>query len=546
MSLTSLPAGTEGPRSVGSQTILVNGAPLSNAIGIARIIVNKTFNKLASAKIVLLDGSAADRDFPLSNDDQFKPGNELAVQLGYHGEVETVFSGIIVKHGIQVRRGAAAVLLIEAKDKAVKLTGARKSAYFINKTDSDVIGDLAGEFSPDVESTAVAHKQLVQFDCTDWDFICTRAEANGMLVLADDGRLVVQKPATGGESVLTATYGQNVHEFEAEMDARRQIQQVTSHSWDYTQQQLEQSETGSTSFQESGNLSADDLASVLAAQVSLSHPGHLTQNQLQDWANAHALRNKLSKAVGRVRVDGDAKVKPGTLITLDGVGDRFNGNVFVTGVLHTFDGNWLMDVQFGWKDEWFYKKDDVMQRPAQGLLPGVNGLQIGTVVDTDDTEDGGQYRVKVHIPTITSGNQGIWARVATLDAGPGRGVYFRPQPNDEVVLGFLGDDPREAVILGYLHSKSTNESPLPEQQGQQQYGVVTKEGIKLVFDDSNKRMSLVVPAASGEKSLVINDSAGALELKDENQNTIKMDAQGITIQAGTGTVTIKGTLVQIN
>jgi uncharacterized protein involved in type VI secretion and phage assembly len=284
----------------------------------------------------------------------------------------------------------------------------------------------------------------------------------------------------------------------------------------------------------------------MGAQVSLSHPGHLTQDQLQDWSNAYALRNQLSKAVGRVRIEGSALVKPGVMITLDGVGDRFNGDVFVTGVLHTFDGNWLTDIQFGWKDDWFYNKDKVMDKPASGLLPGINGLQIGTVLDTDDTEDGGQYRVKVHVPTITSGNEGFWARVATLDAGPNRGVYFRPQRDDEVVLGFLGDDPREPIILGYLHSKSSNESPLPEQDGQQQYGFVTKEGLKFVFDDTNKTMSLIVPATAGEKSIIINDSSGAMELKDENQNSIKMDSTGITIQSSSGIVTIKGTLVKIN
>jgi|CXWL01.1.fsa_nt_gi Rhs element Vgr protein len=546
MSLTSLPPGSNDATDVVSLTILADGAPLNNEIGISHVVVNKTFNKVASAKLVFLDGSASDRDFPLSNEDTLKPGNEITVQLGYHGEVETVFSGIIVKHAIKVRQQGASVLVIEAKDKAIKLTGARKSAYFIDKTDSDAIEELAGDLETDVETTSVTHKQLMQFDATDWDFICTRAEANGMLVLTDDGKLIVKKPSTDGEVVLTATYGANIFEFEAEMDARRQVQQITSQSWDYTQQQLEQSDTGSASFAENGNLSSGDLASVMSAQISLSHPGHLTQEQLQEWSDAHALRNQLSKAVGRVRIEGNAEVKPGTLITLDGVGDRFNGDVFVSGVLHTYDGNWLTDIQFGWREDWFYKKEDVMDKPASGLLPGINGLQIGTVLDTDDTEEGGQYRVKVHIPTITSGNEGLWARVAALDAGPDRGVYFRPQPEDEVVLGFLGDDPREPIILGYLHSKSTNQSPLPEQEGAEQYGFVTKEGLKLIFDDTNKTMSFVAPAGSGEKSIVINDSAGTMELKDENQNSIKMDAKGITIQSSSGIVTIKGTQVMIN
>ncbi|MEI6756338.1 MAG: type VI secretion system tip protein VgrG [Chlorobium sp.] len=546
MSLSSLPPGSDDATDVVSHSVLVNGSPLSGEIGISHIVVNKSFNKVAFAKLVFLDGSVSDRDFPLSNEDTLKPGNDITIQLGYHGQVETVFSGIIVKHAIKARQQGPSLLLVEAKDKAVTLTGARKSAYFINKTDSEAISELAANLQMDIESTTLSHKQLVQFDATDWDFICTRAELNSMLVLTDDGKLVVKKPSTGGSPVFSATYGANIIEFEAEMDARRQAEQITSHSWDYTRQQLEESDSGTASFTETGNLSSGDLGGVMGKQVSLSHPGHLTQDQLQEWSNACALRNQLSKAVGRVRVEGNAAIKPGAMVTLAGVGERFNGNVFVTGVLHTFDGNWLTDIQFGWKEEWFSSKESVMDKPASGLLPGINGLQIGTVLDTNDSEDGGQYRVKVHVPTITSGNEGFWARVATLDAGPDRGVYFRPQPNDEVVLGFLGDDPREPIILGYLHSKSSKESPLPEDPGAEQYGFVTKEGLKLIFDDSGQKMSLIVSAGTGEKSIVINDSSGAMELKDENQNSIKMNAQGITIQSNSGTVTIRGTQVMIN
>lgn len=543
MSLTSLPPGTDEPKDVVSQTILIDGTLLSNEIGLAQITVNKTYNKIASAKVVILDGSASDRDFPLSDSALFKPGNTITIQLGYHGQVETVFEGIIVKHAIKVRQKGSSVLVIEAKDKAIKLTAARKSAYHIGKTDKSVIETLASDLKPVVDATSPSHKQLLQFDATDWDFICTRAEANGMLVLTDDGTLVVKKPSNSGSAVLTVTYGDNIFEFEAEMDARRQAGPVDSASWDYTKQELEKSDAGSATLTETGNFSSDELSKVLAAKTTLEHPGHLTQQQLQAWSDAVALRNRLSKAVGRVRIEGNAAVKPGSTITLDGVGDRFNGDVPVTGVLHTYDGNWLTDIQFGWSDDWFAIKDHVMQRPASGLLPGVNGLQIGVVLETEDSE--GQYRVKVHVPLITSGNEGVWARVATLDAGAKRGVYFRPQRNDEVVLGFLGDDPREPVILGCLHSKSSHESPLPEDAGTQQFGFVTKAGLKLVFDDSNKRMTLVVPAAKGSKTITVNDTSGALEIKDENANTIKMNASGITIQSSK-VVTIKGTQVKIN
>jgi len=541
----SIPPGSEPATDVVTRKVFINGTPLSNEILLSQITVNKSFNKIASAKMIFMDGSASDRNFSLSNDDKFKPGNTIKIQLGYHGEADTVFEGIIIKHGIKVRQQASSLLMIEAKDKAIKLTMARKSIYHINKTDSDVITDLAADLDNDIDITIFSHKQLVQFDTTDWDFIVTRAEANGMFVLTDDGKLIAKRPSVDGAPALTATYGDNIWDFEAEMDARKQVKEITSHSWDFTKQKVEESDPGSVTFSENGNISSDDLGAVLNAEIKLNHSGNLTESQLQDWSDAYAMRNHLLKIAGRVRIQGKASVKPGNIIKLAGVGDRFNGNVFVTGVLHHYEGFWQTDIQFGWRDDWFYKKEDVMNKPAAGLLPGINGLQIGVVLDVDDTEDGGQYRIKVHVPIITSGNEGIWARVSTLDAGDSRGVYFRPQVGDEVVLGFLNDDPREAIVLGYLHSKDSKKSPLPEDEGQEQYGFVTKEKMKLIFDDSNKRITIVATTPSGEKSIVMNDDSSAFELKDENGNTIKMDASGITIQSSKNVI-IKGTQVMIN
>lgn len=547
MSLDSLPPGATGAGSIVTRKVFLNGTELSASVSLQQITVSKAFNKIAWARLLFIDGSVSDRDFALSNEDQFKPGTEIKVEMGYDGDVETIFEGIIICHAIKVRSSGPSQLTIEAKDKAIKLTGARESNYFIDKKDSEVIEELAGDLQPDVEATTVTHKQLVQFEATKWDFILTRAEANSMLVLTDDNKLLVKKPATMGAPVLTATYGDNMYEFDAEMDARRQVQSIATQGWDYTQQTAEQVSSGNALFTEAGNIASDELGAVLGTALQMNHSGYLTQPQLQSWADAHALRNKLGKIAGRVRIIGTATVKPGDLITLDGVGDRFNGNVLVTGVLHLYDGFWQTDIQFGWKEEWFYKKEGVMEKPAAGLLPGINGLQIGTVLSSEDTEQGGQFRVKVHMPGIST-SDGIWARMVMPDAGPERGFYFRPQENDEVVLGFLSDDPREPVILGCLHSKDANQTPFPSvTSSQQEFGIVTKEKIKISLDDTNKKLTISVPVSEGqEKTIVLNDG-GAMELKDENSNSIKMDASGITIQAGTGkNVTIKGTQVLIN
>jgi len=55
----------------------------------------------------------------------------------------------------------------------------------------------------------------------------------------------------------------------------------------------------------------------------------------------------------------------------------------------------------------------------------------------------------------------------------------------------------------------------------------------------------VPSGAAGKKTITVNNDSGALEFKDENQNTIKMDKSGITIQSSK-IVTIKGAQVKIN
>ena len=70
-------------------------------------------------------------------------------------------------------------------------------------------------------------------------------------------------------------------------------------------------------------------------------------------------------------------------------------------------------------------------------------------------EHPGQYRFK----TISRYFSYHGTTLATLDAGKERGTFFRPEIGDEVVVGFLNDDPRHPVILGMCHSSA---KPAPE------------------------------------------------------------------------------------
>src|SRR4029077_14172290 len=199
------------------------------------------------------------------------------------------------------------------------------------------------------QTTKLKHEQLVQHHISDWDFLLLRAEANGMLVNVDDGTINISIPDTSTTPVLQVSYGSSALEFEGEMDARNQWKTVQAHSWDYTNQKLFSADTSSINFAEPGNIAGKDLAKVTSPDTfELHHSGNLLQQELQDWVNGSMLRSRIAKIRGRAKCKGFAAVKPGNMVTLTGVGKRFNGNVYVTAVRQDIgDGQWDTHIQFG-------------------------------------------------------------------------------------------------------------------------------------------------------------------------------------------------------
>ncbi len=514
--------------SVLSFTIKIGGTAIPQSFNVVSAVVNKEANKIPGCHISILDGNAAGGNFPASNDALFVPGKELELWAGYSGTEEILFKGIIIKHSIKIREHSNPVLNIEVKDKCVKLTEGLHSKYFTEKKDNEIIEEILGTYGidKDVETTTAAIKELVQYYSSDWDFIVTRAEVNGKLCFADNGKLVVKKPVTSA-SALDVVFGATILEFDAEIDARNQYKAVKSTAWDFANQSLLNVSGAEPSLPSVSNLSNSDLSSaIFNDDYLLQHGGIVAEDSLQSWADAALIKSRLAKVCGRVKFRGYSKVKPGDVIKLSGVGDRFNGDVYATGVRHElYKGAWSTDVQFGLSTKWFAKENDVTHLSAGGMLPGVKGLQIGIVTDLEDPNS--EFRVKVKIPAISNTEEGIWARMITPDAGKNRGIFFRPEIDDEVIIGFLHEDPNNPVILGGVFS-SAKTSPLAQTKDNDEKGLVTRSEMKWIWNDKKKALNIESPAG---KKIVIDEDAGEINIADENGNKFIMNKDGISIES---------------
>ena len=539
-------------------TLLSEKKKIDTIYELISIDIRREVNRVPYASLVLLDGDAAGRKFDLSNAGYFEPGKEIEIKLRYESETEdaTVFKGPVVRHGVEAN-AQGSLLRIEIKDAAIKLTQTRKSAVFVDKGDAEVVAKLlkdSGLKAGTLDASKPKHAQIVQYYCTDWDFIVFRAEAQGLLVIAEDGKLSMRKVDLTTPPKYTFDFGiSEIYDFEFELDAGSQYPQVQSSGWDVKERKLSPEAEAKAFALKQGNLDGAKLAKVMGFEpYHLSHPASLATEELQVWADGRLMRSRLSMIRGRLAAPGFAEIKLFDTIMIDGIGKRFNGTALVTGICHHIDINgWRTDIQFGLSARSFAREEAIQDVPAAGLLPGISGLHIG-VVDKFEEDPDKQFRVKVILPGIDEKTGSVWARLAAPDAGKNRGFFFRPETGDEVVVGFFNDDPRLPVILGSLFSpKNTppeNASEITQENTTK--AIVTKTGSMIGFVD-DKKGSIFIETAEGAR-ILLDDSAKSLELTDQNGNEFKMDDSGITFKTAkdlkfeaTGKVEIKGAKVNV-
>lgn len=531
---------------VTTYTITTNGSAIKDAIGVKSIYVKKEVNKIPIAKISLYDWNPTSLDFDISNTEDFAPGAKIVIEAGYQNTNKQIFSGVVIRHGIKIAEGEAPTLEVECRDVSLKMTIGRKNAYYAKKKDSDIIQSLISDSgaSATVDATSVQHKELVQYYCSDWDFMLSRAEVNSLIAIVDDGKVTVQKPKVSGSAVLTVTNGVDLYAFDAEVDAEHQLSAVQATSWDMSSQANIQASGSKPSVNSQGNLDSSKLAGVLnVSNYGLQSAGAVTKDDITQWADAQMQKSWMSRIVGTASFKGSDLAKPGVVIEFKGVGDRLSGSAFISGVEHELkEGNWVTSVQMGLDPNWFSKTVDIQAPGAAGLLPGTTGLMIGKVKQLDQDPDN-EFRIMLTLPMMQDDSQGIWARLSNFYATNKAGSFFIPEIGDEVVVGFLNGDPRYPIVLGSLYS-SKNAAPYDLTKDNYTKAFVTKALNKVEFDDENKVITITTP---GNNQAVMSDKDKSITLQDQNSNKVLMNEDGITIQDKSGNkIVMSSSGIEIN
>lgn len=504
-----------------------------NAVDVDSVEAIETWseaNRIPRARIVIRDGEPDTEDYPISESATFVPGGELVIEAGYGSETKVIHTGTIVRHSLRVAARASPQLIVETADVLVGLTASRNSTLTQKASDSDVITKLVQAGGGTVganKASKAPHETFIQYHATDWDLILMRAEASGCIVLVEAGKADIVLPTANDEPVLELGYGETIVALEAMIDSTPEYADgaVKGRSWSYANQKLTEAAASNATVQVPGNLTPATLSDVIGIATTMEQSAALLdQTTLQDWSTGRLIRAKLAQLQGSVRFQGSALVKPGKFVKLDGLGDRFNGKAFVSAVRHVLrDGDWMTIAQLGMAPESFASTREVAAPPAAGLIPPMRGLHIGLVkqVNEDPT---GDHRVLVTLPLV-EGDAGVWARLAGFYASKTFGSVFYPEIGDEVILGFMDEDPANPIIVGSVYSSARPPTYPPNKENDKK-AVVTRSKMEITFDDKDVILEIRTPAG---RIFTLDDKAKEIRLVDPFGNKMLMSQSKVEL-----------------
>lgn len=508
--------------------VLVGGEEIKYAQYVSSISTTTSFNKISSLDITFNNDVVQDDGSCLSDVDEFELGKEIELRIGYNDAEETVFRGLIMKR--MVRWSEAFLFMVSAKHMAEEMTRDRHGMSYESQSVEDVIHAVCSKYGivADVEKTGCEREKYPQFDYNDWDFINIIAESAGMVVVTTPDGLAVKSvdadslmKRLNGEPVLDVVNGYNINVFSAELDDRHSHMVYSANSFDIPNQELTQTESSSSSV----SLSDANVGNGKKCHVGMESSMDEIK-ETNDLLNALSVRNDLAFLTGTMEIVGYAPLWPGDVICIWKMGRGFDGKVLVSSVQHQIkDGEWSTRLSIGFENIHYVERyDNIVSKPSMGMLPPVGGLMLAKVQSLAGDPSGED---RIYVKLMNSSDMKMWCRVATLDAGNERGSFFMPEVGDEVVVGFVGCNANNAVILGMLHS-SKAPAPMDITDDNHVKGFFSREKIQLLFDDEKKALSIETP---GGNKLLISDDEKGVSLEDQNGNTIVMNDQGITVES---------------
>ncbi|MGR9087493.1 MAG: phage late control D family protein [Gammaproteobacteria bacterium] len=277
------------------------------------------------------------------DDDLFKEGGVVEIQMGYRDRLKTLFKGEITGLEPEFPGAEPPTLTVLGYDRSHRAMRKRKTSSYLNMKDSEIASQIASQhgLKPDVADTRVNHAYILQHNQTDLEFLRQRARRIGFEAGVSDRSLYFRPRQNNANQILTIRREVELLEFFPRLTTIGQLETVSVQGWDPKNKAAIVSETqvdqvaGLVGAAESGPSSVQNAFPGNSGGVStgLAVGSQAEADQLAEgWYKEMALRYITADGV----CIGTPELRSGILINIEGLGKRFSGQYYVTGTEHSY------------------------------------------------------------------------------------------------------------------------------------------------------------------------------------------------------------------
>ena len=271
-------------------------------------------------------------------------GQEITVTLGSGAAEVEVFKGRIGAIEGQYLAGEPPQIVVLAEDAAQDLRQTRRTRTFEDMSDGEVFEQIAKDhgLESNIDLDAPTYPVIAQLNQSDLAFVRERARRLAAEIWIEGNTLHVQGRNNRQQSddQLTLAFNRGLLEFSVIADTVNQYTQVVVSGWDVqAKERLEYEATDSVLGSElEGDTSAASIVrEVFGERVDrIAQQIPLTSAETQAIAEASFRAQARRFVVGTGIARGDARIRVGRTIALQGLGTLFSGAYYVCEVQHCF------------------------------------------------------------------------------------------------------------------------------------------------------------------------------------------------------------------
>ncbi len=521
-------------------------------------ISEELYGQLSEVRVELSVGAAGWFQLRFSSEEPlpaaFAIGKRVEISFDdTSGSAKKVFVGAIDGLAVEYDR-TARVLVVSGYDNRRKIGTDPQVRAFTNQSYSDVLRAIASDagLSAQIDSAASepTFEHLMQVG-SNIEFVHRITTRLGMEWLVDGTTMIVRPRERG--STIELEFGEDLRRFNARYTSREHPETVEVHGWDPASKQAIVTSETSAQTSPAGDVTIESSSRSRSREGrtarTWAHP-IVSESDGEAIAKGYARRMASGDLVGRGETTGNPALVPGVLCDVDGIDENWNGTYYVTSAEHVFRSNEPYHTRF---TVGAYDSSSLVDLLGAG--PGAahrptfgNGVTIGVVTNNRNTEKN-YGQVKVRFPYLDDGVESAWARVATIGAGPDRGVMFMPEVDDEVLVAFEHGDVTRPYVIGAVWN-GRDVPPLArhnDDEAMKKRTIVSKLGHTMTFydGDADDKKNVSIELADGATKLFLGHDKIEVIANDGKPIEIKNDKARLVLAAN-GDITLAGENITIS